>query len=129
MKYRGAVMKIIFLFALIAVHVSAGALEWLDASSPKAQRISQRMQELEPAISKALKDFQVPAVSLGIVSEGQLVYAKGFGLRDAENQLPASAATIYSIGSCTKAFTSFLAGTLVDEGLIRWDQRIIDIYP
>ncbi len=129
MKYRGAFMKIIFLFVAMLGAGYAGVFDWLDASSPKAKRIDQLMQELEPAIVQALKDYQVPAVSLGIVSEGRLVYAKGFGLRDAEKQLPASADTVYSIGSCSKAFTSFLAGTLVDEGLIRWDQRIIDIYP
>ena len=122
-------MKIIFLFVVTLAYCYAGEFDWLDASSPKEKRIGQLMQELEPAIVKALKDFQVPAVSLAIVSEGRLVYAKGFGWRDAENLLPASAETVYSIGSCSKAFTSFLAGTLVDEGLIRWDQRIIDIYP
>jgi CubicO group peptidase (beta-lactamase class C family) len=129
MNIGGAVMKKLFLIALFALQSYAGVTEWFEPSSPKAKRIGELMGELEPAIDKALKDFQVPAVSLGIVSEGRLVYAKGFGYRDAESRLPAGADTIYSIGSCTKAFTSFLAGTLVDEGLIRWDQRIIDIYP
>jgi CubicO group peptidase (beta-lactamase class C family) len=71
----------------------------------------------------------VPGLAIGIVSEGQLVYGKGFGWRDQENQLPTTVDTVFSIGSCTKAFTSFLAGTLVDEGVIHWDQRVIDLYP
>jgi CubicO group peptidase (beta-lactamase class C family) len=125
----GAFMKIISFFLVFAAHCYAGVFDWLDSSSPKAKRISEFMQELEPMIDKALKDYQVPGLSIGIVSEGKLVYAKGLGWRDVENQLPATAETVYSIGSCSKAFTSFLAGTLVDEGLISWDQRIVDIYP
>ena len=122
-------MKAFFLFFVFAVHCYAGVFDWLDSDSPKVKKIRQSMQELEPSILKALDDFQVHGVSIGIVSEGQLVYAKGFGWRDEEKRLPATADTVYSIGSCSKAFTSFLAGTLVDEGLINWDQRIIDIYP
>jgi len=87
------------------------------------------MEEFEPTVKKALEDYAVPGISIGVIADGKLVYAKGFGWRDAEKQLPATADTVYSIGSCTKAFTAFLAGTLVDEGLIHWDQRIIDIYP
>lgn len=114
---------------MFAVHASAGTFDWIDFSSQKTKKIRQLMEDFEPAVVKALEDFQVPGVSIGIVSEGQLVYAKGFGVRDVENHLPATADTVYPIGSCTKAFTSFLAGTFVDEAMIHWDQRIIDIYP
>jgi len=122
-------MKTFALILMFAGHCYAGVFDWLDSTSPRAKKIRQLMQEFEPTIVKALDDFQVPGLSIGIVSEGQLVYANGFGWRDAENHLSATANTVYSIGSCSKAFTSFLAGTLVDEGLIRWDQRIVDIYP
>jgi len=122
-------MKTISLFLVFAAHCFAGAFDWFDSTSPRAKKICQSMQEFEPAILKALDDFQVYGLSIGIVAEGRLVYAKGFGWRDAENRLPATPDSVYSIGSCSKAFNSFLAGTLVDEGLIHWDQRIIDIYP
>jgi CubicO group peptidase (beta-lactamase class C family) len=127
----GAFMKAIALILMFVGywHCYAGVFDWLDFTSPKAKKIRQLMEEFEPTIVKALDDLQVQGLSIGIVSEGQLVYANGFGWRDAENSLPATANTVYSIGSCSKAFTSFLAGTLIDEGLIRWDQRIVDIYP
>ncbi len=87
------------------------------------------MEEFEPVIQKALVDFSVPGLSIGVVSEGKLVYAKGFGWRDVEKKLPATADTVYAIGSCTKAFTAFLAATLVDDGFFYWDTPVIDIWP
>jgi len=87
------------------------------------------MEDLEPVIEQALVDYAVPGISIGIVTEGQLVYEKGFGFRDLENNLPANPSTVYAIGSCTKAFTSFLVGSFVEEEMLRWDQPIIDILP
>ncbi len=106
-----------------------GVFDWFDTPSPKVKRIQKVMQDFEPQILKALEDYQVPGIAIGIVADGQLAYGKGFGWRDMEKQLPVTPETLFSIGSCSKAFTAFLAGTFVDEGLIAWDQPIIDIYP
>lgn len=101
----------------------------LQAEISSNHRFSQMLIESEPAIKRALIDYQVPGVAIGIIADGHLIYAKGFGWRDLENKLPVTTDTVFPIGSCSKAFTSFLAGTLVDEGLISWDERIIDIFP
>ena len=93
------------------------------------QRFLKILEESEPIIEKALRDYQVPGLAIGVVGEGGLVYAKGFGWRDLEKKLPVTPDTVFQIGSCSKAFTSFLVGTLVDEGLLSWDSRLIDLYP
>jgi CubicO group peptidase (beta-lactamase class C family) len=118
-------MKILFFFLLFVLHCHLVGLDSLS----KSEKICALMEAFEPEVLKAMEEYQVPGVSIGIVVGGELVYAKGFGWRDLENRLPANAETVYRIGSCSKAFTSFLAGTLVDQGLMQWDQRIIDIYP
>lgn len=122
-------MKTISYILLLAVHCHAGVLDWFDTPTPKTKKICMLMQEFEPVVLKAIEDYQVPGVVIGIVSDGKLIYSKGFGWRNVEKKLPVTTDTIFSIGSCSKAFTSFLAGTLVDEGLMSWDQRIVDIYP
>ena len=37
--------------------------------------------------------------------------------------------TIFAIGSCTKAFTAFVLGTLVDDGKLEWDTPLVDLLP
>ncbi len=122
-------MRHVFFLLLIIGQCQAGFWGTSPPPSEKAQKIQKVMGEFEPVIQKALADFLVPGLSLGIISEGQIVYSRGFGSRDMEKKLPATADTVYAIGSCTKAFTAFLAATLIDEGFFSWDSRMIDIWP
>ena len=58
-----------------------------------------------------------------------MIYARGFGLRDVEKKLPVTPRTLFAIGSCTKAFTTFVMGTLVDEGKLEWDTPVRTYLP
>lgn len=117
-----------FLFVL-PLFLYAGAFDWFESLSPKAQRAKDLLEGFDPMIEKALADFQVPGVAVGVVVDGHVIFAKGFGYRDIEKKLPMTKETLFAIGSCTKAFTTFIAGNLVDEGQIEWDQPVIDILP
>jgi CubicO group peptidase (beta-lactamase class C family) len=75
----------------------------------------------DSVIERAIKDFKVPGPAIAVVKEGEVIYAKGFGLRDIEKHLPVTPRTLFAIGSCTKAFTTFVMGTLVEEGKLEWD--------
>ena len=66
----------------------------------------------------------MPGVAIAIVKDGEVVLAEGFGLRDVAGKLPVTSKTLFAIGSCTKAFTTFVMGTLVDEGKLEWDKPL-----
>lgn len=80
-------------------------------------------------IDQAIKDWNVPGLAIGIVKDGETIYAKGFGKRDLEDNLPVTPDTLFAIGSCTKAFTAFAVGTLVDEAKLDWDKPVVDYLP
>lgn len=122
-------MKNYILFVFCTMQLNASLFDWFNPLSDKAKKAQTALETLDPIIEKALIDYQVPGVAIGVVVDGHLVYSKGFGLRDREKNLPVTAQTIFPIGSCTKAFTAFTIGTLIDEGLLHWDTRIIDLCP
>lgn len=95
--------------------------------SPKAQRAIAALENFDEIVLSGLKEFNVPGIAIGIIADDQIIYAKGLGFRDLEQNLPATADTLFPIGSCTKAFTSFALGSMVEEGLLEWDQPVIDI--
>ncbi|MBK8021148.1 MAG: serine hydrolase [Chloroflexi bacterium] len=70
-----------------------------------------------------------PGAAIGIMVQGEIIFAGGFGQRDRAQGLPVDTDTLFAIGSCTKAFTSFGVGLLVDEGKTTWDTRIRDVLP
>lgn len=120
-----------FLLFFFPVLLNAGFGDWFyqQELSPKAKRAITVLEDFDPVIEKALKDYNVPGVAIGIVVDGQIVYTKGFGYRNVEQKLPVTKDTLFAIGSCTKAFTTFAIGNLVDEEQIKWDQPVIDILP
>lgn len=73
----------------------------------------------EKTLDKKLKELQEATQTVGfsvaIVKGNELVYAKGFGYRDLEQQLKTDENTLFAIGSSSKAFTTALLGIMEDE--------------
>ena len=86
-----------------------------------AQITEQKMDEL---IQKTLKTFDVPGISVGVIKDGQVVYAKGMGVKSLNSQLPMKKETLVGIASNSKAFTCVALGMLVDEGKLSWDDKV-----
>ena len=71
----------------------------------------------------------VPGVSIAIVENGQVVLAKGYGIRKLGRPEKVGPDTIFRTGSTGKAFTVAALATLVDQGKIKWDDKVIDHMP
>lgn len=87
------------------------------------------VRELDAYFAKAAKDWNVPGLAVAIVHKGQLVFAKGYGVRDVGTKEPVDTQTIFAIASTTKAITAAALGMLVDEGKVRWDDKVTKYLP
>lgn len=85
--------------------------------------------DLDNYISKVLKTFEVPGMSVAIVKDGKVLLVKGFGVKRLGEQSPVDAHTLFSIASNSKAFTSAALAILVEEGKIQWDDPVIKYLP
>lgn len=85
--------------------------------------------DLEAYIEAGMKDFDVPGTAIGIVVGDTLVYAKGFGVRAKSDDRAIEPATIFQIGSTTKAFLATTMAIAVDKGLFAWDDKVVDLFP
>lgn len=112
-------------FSLIATPDAPQAIEHI---SPFAS-IDQHLEQIETGIEKALKTFDVPGVAVGIVVDGKIVFAKGFGHCNRKQKSPVTGNTLFPIMSCTKGFTTCVFGQLVDERLLQWDDPVIKYLP
>ena len=79
-------------------------------------------------VAKAMKDWDVPGVSVSIVKDGK-TYAKGYGVRAVGHPEPVDEKTLFAIGSSSKAFTVAALGMLVDEKKLAWDDHVTDRLP
>ena len=88
-------------------------------------------KDVAQQIGEALvsEDGDVSAVSIAIMHEGAIVYSQGFGSRDVENNLPVDSHTRFNIGSISKIFTGASILLLEDEGLLKLDDKVVDLLP
>lgn len=70
-----------------------------------------------------------PGLTIAILSDGSVVYAKGFGYMNVEDAVPARGNTSYPIGSNTKQFTAAAILMLQDEGKLNVDDRLSKYLP
>jgi CubicO group peptidase (beta-lactamase class C family) len=94
-----------------------------------ASAVNEALAGLDELAQGAMKKFNVPGMAIAVVKGHQVVFAKGFGYRDVQKQLPVTADTLFAIGSSTKAFTTLVLGTLVEEGKIEWDKPVRNYIP
>jgi len=85
--------------------------------------------DLDRVVTRAMETYSVPGVAVGVVKDGKLVVSKGYGVREIGKPGKVDADTLFAIGSNTKAFTTAALAILVDEGKIRWDDKVIDYLP
>lgn len=79
---------------------------------------------LGPFIQRELAEKQLPALSLALVDDQQIVWAQGFGFADPDQKIPATAGTIYRAGSVSKLFTDVGIMQLVERGELDLDAPV-----
>jgi CubicO group peptidase (beta-lactamase class C family) len=84
---------------------------------------------IDTLVASTLKTFSVPGIAVGIVKDGKLIFAKGYGVRSLTTQQPVTPQTLFGIASNSKAFTATALGMLADAGKLKWDDKVTDYLP
>lgn len=86
--------------------------------------ISARLAQLDSYVAATLKQQAVPGIAIAITKDGKIVYAKGFGYADLENQVPFTPRTVSRIGSISKTVTATAVMQLVEQEKINLDAEV-----
>lgn len=107
-----------------------------DDASEAAFRDPDRRKKIEaafPAIEKQIQSEMqaqgLPGLVFGIVVDGELAYAKGFGVTDVASKRTPDADTVYRIGSISKSFTALALLSLRDDGALQLDDPLAKWIP
>lgn len=86
-------------------------------------------KEIDLLVEDAMEKFTVAGVAVGIVKDGEIVHARGYGLKSVDTKEAVDAYTAFAIASNSKAFTTTSLAMLVEEGKLSWSDRVIDHIP
>src|SRR5438445_1747168 len=101
----------------------------LPAAILLAAALCPAQEYIDQVVERARKEFEVPGIAVAVVKDGKVVLAKGYGVRKLGQSAPVTPQSLFRIASNTKAFTVAALAMLVDEGKIRWDDRVVDHVP
>lgn len=88
-----------------------------------------RLAGIDAFIERARTELGIPGIGVAIAQGGRLVHLKGYGVRELGKEAPVDADTLFMIQSNGKALTTLLLALLVDDGKLRWDQPVVEVWP
>ncbi len=119
MKFTGLVLSIfVSLFQLAIVHGQLAPTTSVIDSSIAG------IDELDQYIEQARQAWQVPGLAVAIVKDDKVVLSKGYGVKRFGSADLVDQDTFFAIASNSKAFTSAALAILVDQGKLKWDDRV-----
>lgn len=83
--------------------------------------------ELRAFVGSAMRQLQMPGVSIAVVQHGRVVLAEGYGVRSTGSEEPVIPTTPFMIGSSTKALSTLMMAKQVDGGRFTWETPVTDL--
>ena len=81
------------------------------------------------AIFRPITDQQSPGIAVGVIQNGKMVFARGYGLANVEKHTPITPDTDFRLASVTKQFTAMSIMLLVHDGKLRYDDTLGKMLP
>ena len=76
-----------------------------------------------------MEETGVPGLAVAIVKDNDVVFKKGFGVREANSQDSVDEHSIFRLASVSKGFAPILTGILVEEGRLNWEDTVKSYLP
>ena len=102
-------------------------VEQPSAPAPSTAKVNAG-QDISRELRQLLKDSKVPGVAAAVIKNGQIISTGVAGVRKYRDPTSVQRNDKFHIGSCTKSMTATLAAVLVEEGRLRWDTTVSDVF-
>jgi CubicO group peptidase (beta-lactamase class C family) len=133
MRARITLLALVLILALVTA--SSRAVNQAFAQNTQAERIARVEKGLLPAIvikdqtsaqplADRMRHYKVPGVSVAVINNGKLEWAKGYGVTEAGGSQPVTAETLFQAASISKPVAVLGALALVEKGLLTLDEPV-----
>jgi CubicO group peptidase (beta-lactamase class C family) len=97
--------------------------------SSGSPNLAAALANLDPYITNTMQKTKLPGLAVAVVYKGQVVFAKGYGVRKLGDPAKVDADTVFEIASVSKPIASTIVASLVGTGDVSWDDRIQSLEP
>ena len=113
------------LVGLLAIITTAQTPEAI----PKTDPVARLSTELEPKIKAEIQQGHLPGFAIGVIRNGKLIYAKGFGVAKLGSNAPITSRSLFHMASVTKTFVATAVMQLVEKDKIDLDAPLTRYLP
>src|SRR5438094_10671512 len=121
--------KILLGFSVVLLCATASVGQKKTAAPAPQVDPANKLQGLDDLAAQAMQQWKVPGLAIGIVQNGKVIYAKGYGFRDVEHKRPVNTDTLFPIGPISNSFASLDFAMLHDEGKVDWAKSVRSYFP
>lgn len=86
--------------------------------------VDSAIDQLDGYVEKIMTDTGAPGVAVAVVYEGEVLYAKGFGVKKVGESGKVDTSTMFQLASVSKPLASSVVATVVGDGKINWDDPV-----
>ncbi len=120
-KALSSVFSFLLIVSFVIASSSVAVSVQVGSSLVAKENYERAISAIEAKTDARRKELGIPGMSLVIVKDDQVIYAKGLGFKDLEKQVPVTTDTQFAIGSASKAFTGLSVLMSQDDGKLSLD--------
>lgn len=128
-KHLNHLLSAFLILAFVSAGLPAAGFAQVASQTAKVADHTAALAKIEEKTEARRTALGIPGMSLAIVKDGKVIYAKGLGLKDFENKVSVTADTQFAIGSATKAFAALSVLMTQDEGKLSLDASPKTVLP
>jgi len=149
-RRRARFAPVLVMMLAVSVAVSgctaeeSGGLEVLTGGSPAsdvialsagssdvavARAVAAAVEQLPELAETAINETGVPGLAIGVVHNGEMIFAEGFGLREADSSDRVDSDTVFQVASVSKSISATVAARAVTQGAVEWDTPVSTLLP
>ncbi len=98
-------------------------------AAPKPTPPPDPLRGFDAQVAQAVRDWRAPGFAIAVVKNGELIFSRGYGVRELGRPEPVDPHTLFAVGSTTKALTAAALGMLVDEKKVEWNDPVTKHLP
>jgi len=99
-----------------------------DPAAPPAAVKPVEVRKLDDVLEPIRLQYKLPALAAAVVKNDRLISLGAVGVRRTDNKDSVTSNDSFHLGSCTKAMTATLCAILVQQGKLKWDSTIGEVF-
>lgn len=88
------------------------------------ESVQAAIDDLDASVAAAMERTGTPGIAVGVVYDGETVFAEGYGVRDVDSGEPVDPDTVFALASTSKSLGATVVARAIDEGLVSWDTPV-----